>query len=201
MDKVATQILELFKHLVRDIFAYLVGGLLIIVNILFIDTQFFNKAFYLYVINYDEYLPVIIVLFSYGLGQLIMGFMYLAIELSGIEKYIKKLPRFKYSSDLEDEIFIFIKNKDAYDFFVERYNYLSYFRWSLAGAGLISFLIDVAALAKYGYNPIIVASSIFMIVTFLIFLLLHYQTDHDFNSRVKILNKVIKNIDKQNKPE
>lgn len=201
MDKVAAQILELFKHLVRDILVYLIGGLLIIANLLMIDYQYFSGSIYIYITTKYEYLPIIIILFSYGLGQIIMGFMYLFIERTGIEKYIKKLLSLKSTSNIEDEIFIFIRNKDAYDFFIERYNHLSYLRWSLAGASLICFLFNAVTLVIYGYNLATLITLVCMVMMFIVLLPLHYQTDHDYNERVKLLNKNIKSIGNQSKAE
>ncbi|MCT7566914.1 hypothetical protein N5T96_11315 [Aliarcobacter butzleri] len=41
------------------------------------------------------------------------------------------------------EVKIFKKNKELYDYFIERQNQLSYFRWTLSGAFIITSIINI----------------------------------------------------------
>jgi hypothetical protein len=107
MDNALSQILEMFKHLVRDILVYLVSGLLVLANLLFIDHTYLEKST-LNFLTGISYLPIIVIITSYGIGQLIMAIMFLIVEQTGFERFITSKMKINPNLNLEGELKIFV---------------------------------------------------------------------------------------------
>lgn len=185
-----SQILDLFKHLVRDILFYLISGLLLIGNFILIYYHYFDKSIFVYLKEID-YLPLLAIIASYGIGQIIMGFMFLAIESTGVERVIARVMKINPDLNLKGELFIYINNKDIYEYYIERYNQLYYLRWNVAGACLIISIINFLFLIFRGYNVEIFIASIVPFLVFISLLLLHYKTGEEYNFRIKVIQEIL----------
>lgn len=191
MDKTISQLLDIFKHLGRDILSYVLPGIFVIGNLMYIDIcinserliSFFSKI---------DYIFLIIILVCYGIGQILMGLMYLLVEKTKLEKLIVRIMKVDSETDLQNEIRIYLKNREIYDFFVERYNQLYYLRWNLAGAGLLGIILNSVSLFYSNNDCKFVMLLLFSIALFIMMLILHYVTGHHYNQRVKNIIESLK---------
>ena len=86
----------------------------------------------------------------------------------------------------KNEIIIFKKEQNIYDYFIERQNQLSYFRWTLSGAFFILTLIN--CWYKCIEKVDISLYFIFLPLVIGIFLLiLHYKTAKEYKEKIKLL--------------
>lgn len=178
MDNVVVKLLDFFKHISRDIMIYVIPGFIVIVNLYIIDKVYIKSEFF-QVIDKLEYLPLIIFITSYVIGHIIMAFMEI---ISLIDPCIYKIFKFK-KINFKDEINIFKNNKDTYDYFIERQNQLSHFRWTLSGAFIVSTIIDI----YYSIEKVDIPLS-FIVLTFLIgifLLILHYITEKESKDKIR----------------
>ena len=184
MDNVVAKLLDLFKHISRDIMIYVISGFVVIINLYVIDKVYIKSEFF-QLIDKLEYLPLIIFILSYIIGHIIMAFMEI---ISLIDPCIYKIFKFK-KINFKDEVKIFENNKDIYDYFIERQNQLSYFRWTLAGAFFISTIINILYICIGKAD--ISLWFIFLTLGIGIFLLiLHYITDKEYKEKIDILKDI-----------
>ena len=91
----------------------------------------------------------------------------------------------------KNEIIIFKKEQNIYDYFIERQNQLSYFRWTLSGAFFILTLIN--CWYKCIEKVDISLYFIFLPLVIGIFLLiLHYTTEKEYIKKIKIIKMKLK---------
>ncbi|MCT7566913.1 hypothetical protein N5T96_11310 [Aliarcobacter butzleri] len=74
MNNMVVKILELFKHISRDIMIYVIPGFVIVVNLFIIDELYLNNKI-LGLIEKLEYLSFIILILTYVIGHIIMALM------------------------------------------------------------------------------------------------------------------------------
>ncbi|MFC0875868.1 hypothetical protein ACE01N_04700 [Saccharicrinis sp. FJH2] len=182
------EIVKAFKHLARDIMIYILPGFTLLAYVLFI----FNYQFNMF--EKDEILSsknlLIILIGSYIIGHIILGFMELFVYSKVDKLFFKKERRVLEEAtnnkiDAELEILAYSKRK-AYDFFVERHTQLSLFRWNLSGAFLIiSILSFLFIINNYNCNLLIIG--IFSFIIFLILFIFSIRTELDGLNRRKVL--------------
>ncbi|MCT7529696.1 hypothetical protein [Aliarcobacter cryaerophilus] len=183
MDNTIAKLLDLFKHISRDIMIYAISGFVVIVNFFIID-KFYLGGIYFGLIDKLEYISLIIFILSYVIGHVIMSLMQI---VDFIEACIYK---FK-SVDFRDEIKVFKKNQNIYDYFIERQNQLSYFRWTLSGAFFILTLIN----GWYKCIEKVDISLYFILLPLAIgifLLILHYTTEKEYIKKIKIIKMKLK---------
>jgi len=183
MDNTISKLLEYFKHITRDIFVYVLSGLLLIGNILLIDILYNSSLIFLH-LKFITYLPLIIITTAYILGHIIMGIMFICLEIIPIDEKITKY--FNININQKNEIKVYKKNSSLYEYFIERQNQLYYLRWNFAGAFLTSIIINIAI--DY-FTNIDIFSFIYIIeaLLFFILLILHYKTAKDYSSTISNL--------------
>ena len=74
MDNTIAKLLDLFKHISRDIIIYAISGFVVIVNFFIID-KFYLGGIYFGLIDKLEYISLIIFILSYVIGHIIMSLM------------------------------------------------------------------------------------------------------------------------------
>ncbi|OCL92455.1 hypothetical protein [Aliarcobacter thereius] len=181
MDNTIAKLLDLFKHISRDIMIYAISGFVVIVNFFIID-KFYLGGIYFGLIDKLEYISLIIFILSYVIGHVIMSLMQI---VDFIEPCIYKLFKLK-NINFKDEVKIFKKNQNTYDYFIERQNQLTYFRWTLSGAFFILTLIN----SWYKYIEKVDISLYFIFIPLLIaifLLILHYRTEKEYIRKIKLL--------------
>ena len=107
-----------------------------------------------------------------------------------IEPCIYKLFKFE-SVDFKYEVQIFKENQNIYDYFIERQNQLSYFRWTLSGAFFILTLIN----GWYKCIEKVDISLYFILLPLVIgifLLILHYTTEKEYIKKIKIIKMKLK---------
>ena len=109
MDNTIAKLLDLFKHISRDIMIYAISGFVVIVNFFIID-KFYLGGIYFGLIEKLEYISLIIFILSYVIGHIIMSLMQI---VDFIEPCIYKLFKFE-SVDFKYEVQIFKENQNIY---------------------------------------------------------------------------------------
>ncbi|MCG3668470.1 hypothetical protein [Aliarcobacter butzleri] len=178
MNNMVVKILELFKHISRDIMIYVIPGFIIVVNLFIIDELYLNNKI-LGLIEKLEYLSFIIFILTYVIGHIIMALM-------EIVQRIVKCINLEKNNVFKVEVKIFKKNKELYDYFIERQNQLSYFRWTLSGAFIISSIINIF----YKYIEKVNISLYFIFLPLIIgisLLILHYVTEKEYKEKVNTI--------------
>ncbi len=183
------EIFKYLKHLTREILIYWLSGFLILINIFIIDYFYYDES----ILNFIELRKDLLSLFtislifvSYILGQICMGIGYVILEKTGLEKSLKKCTKiedFEIKGVLEK---LYKNDKEHYEFFIERYDNLSYMRWNLSIALLIIFIINLIFIFKFCYWQILlltILSIFFSIITYVLYL----KTEIDLQVKIKML--------------
>jgi hypothetical protein len=137
MEKVLNQI----QNIGREIYQYTLPGSMVSLN--FVIILIFNPTEYSLSLFNNAFLWfTFFIIISSFFGHIIHAIMYVFIEI----------PFIKDDDTLEKEVNIFldIKKRDAYEYFIERYNQLEYFRWNLSGAFFLIFFINLVTV--YGFS-------------------------------------------------
>jgi hypothetical protein len=169
MDNTLAKLLEYFKHIVRDLFVYVLSGLVVIANLSFIDYQFYDKKLgFLKILDELEYKIFIILIAAYIIGHILVA----------IRNIIRTICKFKICNSLNikrkysyKEIMIFIRNKDIYDYFIERQNQIFYIRRNLSVAFLLSAIIDIYFYTNSHNNLILLTSCILFVIAIILYCL------------------------------
>jgi hypothetical protein len=188
MEKSFTQIAEVFIHAARDILVYLLCGVFVIGNLIIIDNCCFDgKVSNLF--TGVHYLPVLVILTSYGIGQIIMAIMLILEKI--IEPFLLRRKLIK-NPDFKKEVNIFQKNRIAYDYFVERYNQLYYMRWTLAGACLLCAFLNFlfGFWCKTNVNLIFILGGSSLLL-FVLIIILHYKTGNDLSNKIDTIDETL----------
>jgi len=182
VEQVLVKLLEYFKHIVRDIFVYVLSGLVVIANLAFIDYQFYDKKLgFLKILNDIDYIILIILISAYIIGHIIIAVMLLCFEATRIDKIIT----FKINIEQEKEIKVYKENPNLYEYFIERQNQLYYLRWNLAGAFLVSLIINIVINYYFKNTNIPNFYHITIFLLFFIIFILHYRTAIDYNNTIQ----------------
>lgn len=182
MDNTISKLLDIFKHIARDIIIYVIPGFLLIFNLFIIDKLYLKKE--ILAIFQGEYLLLVIFILSYILGHVIMAVMEIVSCIEFLFKKCKWIKN-KIEIDFSKELEIFKDNdsKKIYEYFIERENQLYYFRWNISGAFFVSAILNKYLLSEEFYIfliPLIVG----------IFLLcLHYVTANNYKNRIEVVSK------------
>lgn len=177
MDNVVVKLLDLFKHISRDIMIYVISGFVVIVNLYVIDKVYIKSEFF-QLIDKLEYLPLIIFILSYIIGHIIMA----------LSNVFYKVFYCKSKKDvLKKEMKIFKKDSIAYEYFIERQNQLYHFRLTLSGAFFISAIINILykCIGEFEISLFL----IFIPITISIFLFLaYYISKARYKEKIKKFN-------------
>ena len=180
MDNTISKLLDFFKHIVRDLLTYILSGLVVIINFAYVMFHL-NKVEFKILFD-NTYAIWLIVIFAYIIGHIIMGMMFLFLEKTKIDDFLNN--HYNINIDQENEIKIYKKDINLYEFFIERQNQLYYLRWNLAGAFLFNGIINFYLLCTYP-NPIFSYLTLISILSSGLLLLLHYKTAEDYTSTIK----------------
>lgn len=187
MDSSIAKLLDLFKHVARDIIIYMLPGFVLIFYFIIVDNLYLGNKL-IDILN-TEYSLLILFILSYIIGHIIMAFMEI---ITLIEFLIKKMKCKKNENeneiDFQKELEIFKRNDKVYEYFIERENLLYYFRWNLSGAFFILGFFNLFLYSEFsiGKDFFYYFISIPLIVG--VFLLcLHYVTEKNYRKKVKNL--------------
>lgn len=179
MDNTISKLLDIFKHIARDIIIYVIPGFLLIFNFYIIDKLYLKKD--ILAIFQGEYLLLVIFILSYILGNVIMAIMSLLYKILNCEE--DKI-------NFEDELNIYKKNSQLYEYFIERENQLYFFRWNLSGTFFISIILNIVLLF---YFQLSIEFMIYFIFIYffvgIVLLRLHYVTEKSYKDKIKIISK------------
>lgn len=182
------EIFKYLKHLTREILIYWLSGFLILINILIIDYFYYNESILIFIELHKDLLSLFtisLIFVSYILGQICMAIGYLFLEKTGIEKSLKKYNKIE---DFENNGILekFYKNdKEHYEFFIERYDNLSYMRWNLSIALLIIFVINLIYIFKFYYWQILLLTILSFLLSIFTYTL-YLKTEKDLQDKLKL---------------
>lgn len=186
MDKLAEQIFRVFNHLAREIQIYFLSGFVVFAQGLFIDHFYFNGALLLY-LNKNDFIWLSVALF-YITGQFLMGVYYIVFEMTNLETWINNKLKFNYKIQAKLLPKLYMKDRDMYLHFVERYIILTMMRTTLCSACLISFIINASFLFIV---PHIWQTKLLLLISgigIVVFYLLAIKTEKDYAGRIDSLN-------------
>jgi hypothetical protein len=191
------EIVHSFKHIARDFMIYILPGLIVIFYGLYFS---YFKSYY-EEFNCNDHLINIcsILIASYIIGHFILGFMEVTFVLTKIDECVMKILfkkdflklkrklriNGKHCEDFELEILAF-KNRDAYDFFVERHTQLSLFRWNISGTFLIISIFSFIMI-RYESNCSLFWIGIANLFMFIVMFIFSIRTELDGHLRRKFL--------------
>lgn len=181
MDKTLSEIVKSFTHLVRDFFIYFISGFVVLLNALVIDYFYYDSSI-LNVLKGKELFLVGVIL-CYVMGHICMGFYYLLLERTKIHKYIKRRIGFVNKENEEKQPELYSKKPMLYNYFIERYDNLSLFRWNLSASFLISFFINFVYCFKQDYWQIIFLKLLCLVFAVILYLLA-LETEKDYINRI-----------------
>ncbi|MFA5556999.1 MAG: hypothetical protein WCY06_00035 [Flavobacteriaceae bacterium] len=183
-----SNLVKVFKHLARDLLVYFLAGFVVILYLIYLDYNFNELSFFKYTQTISYWVVGFIVI-AYIIGNIIFSFMYLFIECTGIEKYLKQTFFDKnFEVKCKNEIPVFKEENELHEQFVERHTQLYLMRWNLAGAfvlvGIIHFFISVINIytLELLVSAILILSGIFLYI-------LSLRTEKDCTERI---TKIIK---------
>lgn len=169
-----TEFFKAFKHLSREVYIYIIPGLILLINfgiILFIENQpLFFKLYNL------PYISILLITIAFVLGH---------FSLSIREPFLCK--KDKDDEELKNLINVFQNNKDSYEHFVERYNLLYSFRKNMFCISILMFITNIIALF-YTCKCYFLYFTIFSIVLIVFFLIYAKRTKEDYKTRIKLLS-------------
>ena len=185
MDNSIAKLLDLFKHLARDIIIYVLPGFVLIFNFIIVDKLYLGNKL-INILN-TEYLLLIFFILSYLVGHVIMAFMSILFKILNMFKCKKD------GIDFEKELKIFKMNYQVYEYFIERENHLYFLRWNLSGGFLISAIFNVFFMIQFSFEKEFSYYFIFIpIIVGVILLRLHYVTKRIYKEKIeKILKEYI----------
>lgn len=180
------EIFKYLKHLTREILIYWLSGFIILFDIIIIDFFHYNESIFKFLITHKDLssLFIIVMIFiCYILGQISMGLGYLLLEKTKIEEKIKKCCKIEKFENKGYQEKIFKENPALYEFFIERYDNLSYMRWNLSISFLICFVINFIYSLKSCFWQITLLS--YLSFTFFIVLyILYLKTEKDLQQKI-----------------
>ena len=89
MDKLIEGISKIFSHLSRDIQTYIFAGLIVLANLYIIDETYYSGDTS-YKILHSDYSVLILIIASYIIGQICLGFYTLILEFWRFDKILYK---------------------------------------------------------------------------------------------------------------
>lgn len=188
MEKVIGQITDVFIHIARDILVYLLSGILVIGNVFLIDSCIFESKLFNY-FSKIGYLPILIIIISYGLSQIIMAIMLILERI--IEPILMKIGWVR-NPNFRKEVNAFQKDRIVYDYFIERYNQLYYMRWTLAGACLMcTFLNLIFCSWDKCADDVLLKLGVVSFILFILLLILHYRTGNDLSNKIDAIDEIL----------
>lgn len=141
------EIFKAFKHLSREVIIYIIPGFLLFFDTLLIlnmnDCSFVKESLF------KEYLFWVAVSFSYVFGHLSISLREIYINLfCSLESSQKK-----GEEQLEKELLIYRKDKDRYEYYIERYNLLYAIRKNLTWISIVVLVVNIlVALFEYKHT-------------------------------------------------
>ncbi|NOT52427.1 MAG: hypothetical protein HOP10_14245 [Chitinophagaceae bacterium] len=187
MDKIVEGVSRIFSHLARDIQAYMLAGLVILLNFYILDSTYYSERFTEEILKI-EYPFWIVIILSYILGHICLGIFSAFVEIPKFDKWLYKkvfASRFADTQDATEEATVkgkwelFKANKDAYIHFIERQVILGIMRWNLCAAFLISSITDLAYLLFKHYDKNILAATIGFFAISVFLMIIHIQTQRE----------------------
>lgn len=176
-----------FKHIARDLFIYFIPGVYIMINATFLDHVFFQSRMYHHLLKIPySYLLIIVV--SYVIGQFICAFMYMTIERTGIESWVKKkfflVDGKAWKIDYKKEMESFKKYPEVHEQFIERHTQLYMLRWNLSGTSVLCFIINIIFCCLFSFSKYIVLMSIGYLISAFFLYILSIETEKDCYDRI-----------------
>lgn len=188
MDKTIEQIFKIFNHLAREIQVYIFSGFLISINIFAIDYFFYKSSFYIFIKENSLYIPCIILM--YLIGHFALAFYLIILEQKKLDKKIDKFFGYDYKLEPKNYPTIYIKQREAYNHFIERYILLALMRWTISAACFINLLTNIIfIIAKEFYWQFILITVIFLIGT-IAFYILTARTESENAARIEALKSI-----------
>ncbi len=175
---------KIFKHLGRDVMIYMMPGLVVLLDLAYLD--------YLY--DTQVYVTIQAIPCSYS-WIVFVGLLYIfgTISMAFAEVLYPKIDKWEpYAGLLNDDIAVAKKDMGLYDQFVERYNTLSLYRYNLRYSFLLCAVLNVIFGLIYGliysfrdWLLVVLIITALLLILFWIFRRLCCQTDCDYYDRVR----------------
>ena len=185
------KILSLFNSIGRELYQYGLPGSIFIMDILFLGLK--NHLWFVQLNQTEWYISLIIcTILSVSIAHIVHAFLYIVFETTGFADKIKTcfFKKKKDDSVLKNEINIFSDKQKLYDFFVERYNNLEYFRWNLSGILFSIVIVNVVCknLLHYKIYPYSFWINFILLIFSLMLFVLSLKTELDKNERIDALS-------------
>ncbi len=182
MSTVLDGLSKIFKHLGRDIMIYMIPGLVVLLDLAYLDYLYETQVYV--TLKGIPYSWVVFIGLLYIFGTISMAFAEFV--------YVRIERWHPYDGMLSDEVASADKKPVLYEQFVERYNTLSLYRCNLRYSFLLCVVLNVTFGVIYGcahsFNGWICPMSIItglLLVFFGLFHCLCRQTDLDYYDRVR----------------
>lgn len=176
------EVFKAFKHLAREIIIYLIPGFLLFFDIVLIlninDCSFIKEPLF------REYLLGIGVIFSYVFGHLGISLREVFVKLFCSEESSQKTK----PEQLDMELSIYDKDKDRYEYYIERYNLLYAIRKNLTWISIIILITNIiVALSECKHICFYIISIGIALISVFIFGFNAHNTKQGFEDRIKKL--------------
>ena len=187
MDKLFEGISKVFSHLARDIQTYIFAGFIVLANVYVIDDTYYSGDIS-YRILHADYTILIIIVASFIVGHICLGFYAFILEFWRFDKVLYNMffaRRFKGVKDATDESIIqdkgaiFKTDKDLYFHFIERDVNLATLRWNYSSAFFICAIIDFTHMIFMNFNKTIFLIGILSAFCSWLMMLLHIFTQKE----------------------
>lgn len=173
------EIFKAFKHLSREVIIYLIPGFLLFFDILLI--LYMNDCSFVKEPLFKEYLFWVAIIFSYVFGHLSISLREIFVKLFCSTESSQK----KGEEQLDKELSIYSKDKDRYEYYIERYNLLYAIRKNLTWINIIVLLVNITvALFEYKHICFYIISIGITLISAFIFGFNAQNTKLKFEERV-----------------
>ncbi len=210
MDKILEGVSKIFSHLARDIQAYILAGLVLLLNFYILDTTYHSGRFSEVILEIEYPFWIVLVL-AYILGQISLGFYSCLLELTrwDIKFLYKRVFKKRFEKkDKEGNIIVcdpateekmirgkwqlYKTDKDIYIHFVERQVILAVMRWNLSAVFLIASLLDLGYCLIVRCDKTIIGAAIVFFVLSLLLMILHIQTQRENDDQLEKVTDLFK---------
>lgn len=189
MDKSLEQIFKAFSHIAREVQIYFISGFIILLNIYILNYTYHQNSF-LNLLK-QPYVCVAIIAVSYVLGHLAMGFYYVFLELTGVDRIINTW--LGLYCDINSKLLpeIYMKDKEIYIHFIERYAMLSLMRCVMCSSFFIIFFLYTVCLYIHPFSNVIWILAVVSLISSVILFMLTSKTENDYARKISSIHDYI----------
>lgn len=199
MEQGIAYLAKSFRHLAREVQAYLFSGFIVLTNLFLLD-YYYNAANVWGQIKESTIFLLGVFFIAYVIGQFTLAFYCLVLEATELDKKIegfffkkrfKGLQNFSDEETIEEKIRLIKTNPELYYHFIERDVILSLMRWNYSSAFVIVALINIGFCIFIHCDVYIIVSSLISIFIAFCFLVLHTYTQKENAHQMQKIKEII----------